>query len=137
MARVVGVTTIKIVTEDGSAEALGFAIPTTRVKYVVDRLIDGQVIHTGVFGFTVYTFPAEGGGLEIMDVTPSSDAYAKGIRPGDILLAANGQTITSTQDLTRLKQSLGLGDTVSLTYLRDGQSYTVDVALVDPQEDNR
>ena len=72
-----------------------------------------------------------------MDVTPSSDAYAKGIRPGDILLAANGQTITSTQDLTRLKQSLGLGDTVSLTYLRDGQSYTVDVALVDPQEDNR
>ena len=57
--------------------------------------------------------------------------------PGDILLAANGQTITSTQDLTRLKQSLGLGDTVSLTYLRDGQSYTVDVALVDPQEDNR
>ena len=62
---------------------------------------------------------------------------AKGIRPGDILLAANGQTITSTQDLTRLKQSLGLGDTVSLTYLRDGQSYTVDVALVDPQEDNR
>ena len=135
--QVVGVTTIKIVTEDGSAEALGFAIPTTRVKYVVDRLIDGQVIHTGVFGFTVYTFPAEGGGLEIMDVTPSSDAYAKGIRPGDILLAANGQTITSTQDLTRLKQSLGLGDTVSLTYLRDGQSYTVDVALVDPQEDNR
>ena len=135
--QVVGVTTIKIVTEDGSAEALGFAIPTTRVKYVVDRLIDGQVIHTGVFGFTVYTFPAEGGGLEIMDVTASSDAYAKGIRPGDILLAANGQTITSTQDLTRLKQSLGLGDTVSLTYLRDGQSYTVDVALVDPQEDNR
>ena len=85
----------------------------------------------------VWDVPAEGGGLEIMDVTPSSDAYAKGIRPGDILLAANGQTITSTQDLTRLKQSLGLGDTVSLTYLRDGQSYTVDVALVDPQEDNR
>ncbi len=135
--QVVGVTTIKIVTEDGSAEALGFAIPTARVKYVVDRLIDGKTIHTGVFGFTVYTFPAEGGGLEIMEVTPSSDAYAKGLRPGDILLAANGQTITSTQDLTRLKQSLGLGDVVSLTYLRDGQSYTVDVALVDPQEENR
>ena len=104
---------------------------------MVDRLIDGKTIHTGVFGFTVYTFPAEGGGLEIMEVTPSSDAYAKGLRPGDILLAANGQTITSTQDLTRLKQSLGLGDVVSLTYLRDGQSYTVDVALVDPQEENR
>lgn len=86
---------------------------------------------------TVYTFPAEGGGLEIMDVTPSTDAYARASAPAISYWPANGQTITSTQDLTRLKQSLGLGDTVSLTYLRDGQSYTVDVALVDPQEDNR
>ena len=47
--QVVGITTIKIVTEDGSAEGLGFAIPSQRVKYVADALIDGRKVHTGAF----------------------------------------------------------------------------------------
>ena len=131
--QVVGITTVKIVTDDGSTEALGFAIPSVRVKYVADALIAGEEIRTGAFGFTVYTFPSEGGGLELMEVHPSSDAWAKGLRAGDILIAANGQPVTSTQDLTQLKQALGPGDVVTLTYLRDGQSYTVEVALVDAQ----
>ena len=76
--QVVGITTIKIVTDDGSAEALGFAIPSTRVKYVVDALIDGREIQTGVFGFTVITSPTDSGGLEIREVDPASDAYTKG-----------------------------------------------------------
>ncbi|MGE4277102.1 MAG: S1C family serine protease [Lawsonibacter sp.] len=128
--QVVGITTIKIVTDDGSAEALGFAIPSQRVKYVVDALIDGREIQTGVFGFTVLTRPVSGGGLELESVHPNSDAYLKGLRAGDIIVAANGQSITGTQDLARLKLSLGPGDLVTLTYLRDGVSYTVDVALV-------
>ena len=129
--QVVGITTIKIVTDDGSAEALGFAIPSTRVKYVVDALIDGQEIQTGVFGFTVITSPTDSGGLEIREVDPASDAYTKGIRAGDVIVAANGQPVTGTQDLTRIKLSLGPGDIVTLTCLRDGTEYTVDVMLVD------
>ena len=132
--QVVGITTIKIVTDDGSAEGLGFAIPSTRVKYVVDSLIDGQEIRTGVFGFTVIIRPVSGGGLELQSVDPNSDAYAKGLQPGDIILTANGQEVTSTQDLARLKLSLGPGDMVTLTYLRNGQVYTVDVALVDASD---
>jgi serine protease Do len=132
--QVVGITTIKIVTDDGSAEALGFAIPSTRVKYVVDALIDGQEIRTGVFGFTVLTQPIPGGGLLLDSVDPNSDAYAKGLQAGDIILSANGQTITSAQDLARLKLPLGPGDVVTLTYLRDGQTYTVDVTLIDADQ---
>ena len=129
--QVVGITTIKIVTDDGSAEALGFAIPSQRVKYVADALIDGREVRTGVFGFTVLTRPVPGGGLELQSVDPDSDACVKGLRAGDVITAANGQPITGVQDLARLKLSLGPGDTVVLTYLRDGQSYTVEVALVD------
>ena len=131
--QVVGITTIKIVTDDGSAEALGFAIPSQRVKYVVDALIAGGEIRTGIFGFTVLTRPADGGGLELRSVDERSDAWQKGLRAGDILVAANGQPITGTQDLTRVKLSLGPGDTVALTYLRSGASYTVDVALMDAE----
>ena len=129
--QVVGITTIKIVTDDGSAEALGFAIPSRRVKYVADALIDGREVATGVFGFTVLIQPESGGGLKIRDVDPDSDAWAQGIRAGDVLLQANGQTVTSTQDLVRLKLDLGPGDTVTLTLRRGEETYTVEVALID------
>lgn len=129
--QVVGITTIKIVTDDGSAESLGFAIPSRRVKYVVDTLIDGREVGTGVFGFTVSTRVLEGGGLEILEVDEASDAAAKGLQAGDIILSANGQTVTSTQDLARLKLALGPGDLVTLTLRRGEETFTVDVALVD------
>ena len=129
--QVMGINTIKIVTEDGSAESLGFAIPSARVKYVVDRLIAGEEIKTGVFGFTVNTVPLPGGGLELMEVERDSDAWTQGLRAGDVLTEANGVPITGIQDLTRLKLGRGPGDIVSLTYLRDGERFTADVALIE------
>ena len=129
--QVVGITTIKIVTDDGSAESLGFAIPSRRVKYVVDSLIAGEEVGTGVFGFTVSTKALDGGGLEIISVDKASDAAAKGIQAGDIILAANGQTVTTTQDLARLKLSMGPGDLITLTIRRGEETFTVEVALVD------
>ena len=132
--QVVGITTIKIVTDDGSAEGLGFAIPSTRVKYVADALIDGREIRTGVFGFTVDTMPVEGGGLKLVSVDIGSDAWAKGLQAGDVLQTANGQPITGTRDLTRLKQTLTVGDAVTLTWLRDGEQMTADVILVAPDD---
>ena len=129
--QVVGITTIKIVADDGSAEALGFAIPSRRVKYVADALLDGGQATAGVFGFSVSTRAWEGGGLEILSVEEVSDAWAQGIRVGDVLVEANGQLVTSTQDLVRLKLSLGAGDTVFLTLLRGEERYTVEVALID------
>ena len=129
--QVMGINTIKIVTEDGSAEGLGFAIPSARVKYVVDRLIAGEEVRRGIFGFTVSKIPVEGGGLELVDVEEDSDAWAKGLRKGDILIEADGAPITGIEDLTRIKQGLGPGDSVALTYLRDGEIVIVDVELIE------
>ena len=130
--QVIGINTVKIVTEDGSAESLGFAIPSRRVKYVADRLIAGEKIKAGVFGFMVYTSPLEGGGVLLRSVEHDSDAWAKGLRGGDILIEANGMHITGLQDLVRLKLELGAGDTVTLTCLRDGEEFVVNVELVEP-----
>ena len=132
--QVVGITTVKIVTDDGSAESLGFAIPSRRVKYVADTLIAGKQVRRGIFGFTVLTRTAQGGGLTLDSVDKTSDAYAKGLRAGDVLTAADGQSLNAVEDLVRLKQSMGAGDTVPLTYVRSGQSRTVSVALIDPDE---
>ncbi len=131
--QVVGINTVKIVTDDGSAEALGFAIPSSRVKYVADRLLAGLEVRTAAFGFTVNTVEAEGGGLVLLEVDPVSDAHRQGLLPGDVILRAGGQPIHSTQDLTRLKLALGPGDTVALTCLREGEEFTVEVALIDAE----
>lgn len=130
--QVVGINTVKIVSEDGSAEGLGFAIPSRRVKYVVDRLIAGEKVRAGVFGFMVSTSSEEGGGLKLWSVERGSDAWAKGLRSGDVLIKANGMPITGLETLTRLKLELGAGDSVTLTCLRDGEEFTVDVELVEP-----
>ena len=127
--QVVGITTIKLVADDGSTEAMGFAIPSTRVKYVADRLIAGEEIVPAAFGITVNTLPLERGGLEVLEVAQGSDAWAKGLRPGDVLLQANGADLTSTQVLTRLKTTRGPGDTVTLTVQRAGEVFPLEVAL--------
>ena len=129
--QVVGINTVKIVSDDGSAEGLGFAIPSRRVKYVADHLIAGEEIKAGVFGFMVYTKPVPEGGVQLQSVEKSSDAWTKGLRAGDIIIAANGQPVTGLQDLTRLKLGLGTGDAVTLTCLRDGEEFTVDVELIE------
>ena len=131
--QVVGINTIKIIADDGSAESLGFAIPSTRVKYVTDHLIAGEEIRNAAFGFTVSIVQLPEGGLELLDVDPASDAYAQGLRSQDILTSANGLPVSSIQDLVRLKQTLGPGDMVELSYLRDGTSYTIWVELMDSE----
>ena len=117
--RVVGITTVKIVSGDGSSESLGFAIPSTRVKYVVDRLIAGEEIVHGSLGITVNTIPvSDTGGLEILSVNPASEAYAVGLRPGDIILRVNGELLTNSRLFTRIKLTMGAGDTLELTVRR-------------------
>ena len=98
---------------------------------MADRLIAGEKVRAGVFGFTVSTVPLEGGGLQLVEVEKTSDAWVKGLRDGDVILAAGGQPVTGIQDLTQLKLSLGAGDVVELTYLRDGEYYTVEVELIE------
>lgn len=129
--QVVGITTVKIISDDGSAEGLGFAIPSRRVKYVADALLDGREVRTGVFGFTVYTTPEEGGGLKLSEVDTRSDAWSKGLRAGDVITAVDGAPVHTKEDLARVKLSRGPGDVLTLTCLRNGQTITFQVALVD------
>lgn len=128
--QVVGVTTVKIIMQDGSTEALGFAIPSRRVKYVADRLIAGERVQRARFGITVDARSVPGGGLTVLEVDADSDAAAKGISAGDIIRKVDGVDIHSTEDLIQTKQSLGPGDSVTLTIVRDGKTLKVPVLLM-------
>ena len=130
----VGITTIKIISDDGTTEALGFAIPSQRVKFVVDRLIAGEEIRDAVIGIKVDTRPVPDGGILILAVTPGSDAAAQGIQPGDIILAVNGRAVRTLEDLNRGRINRDVGDTITLTILRSGERLDIAVQLIPAEE---
>lgn len=128
--QVVGVTTVKIISDDGSTEALGFAIPTERVKYVVDHLIAGEEILTPVLGITVQ-YDAVAGGLKVLEIQPWSDAVVQGMAVGDVITAVNGQPILDSWDLERMKNLQNVGDTIHLIIARNGEALEMSVRLED------
>ena len=137
--QVVGITNLKMEGYDSTVEGLGFAIPTTTVKEVVDALVAyGQVENRPTIGITGYTVTAEMAagfdgpqGVAVQTVREDSDAQMQGILPGDIIVEANGETITTMEQLQALKDSLSVGDVLSLSIWRSGHYLERDVTLVD------
>lgn len=117
--QVVGITTIKIVSDDGAVEGLGFAIPMARVKLVADRLIAGRP--AAMLGVTVLIQPAEEGGLPIYQVEKSSNAWLAGVREDDILLSINGVSVDSLDRLKQIVASLVVGEEATVCVSRDGE----------------
>ena len=62
-------------------------------------------------------------------VTDGSPAATAGLLPGDVLLRADGQTLHSIHDLMAVRRTHLVGDTMTLTVLRDGQTFDADVPL--------
>lgn len=139
--QVVGITNMKAVSTNG-VEGIGFAIPTASVHTVVDALIaEGRVSGRASIGITIgpvsssavdyYDLPA---GLYIESVAKGSDAEAKGVQSGDILVAVNGEAVATTYDVNAIKDGMQVGDTLTLTLYRDGKTFDVTVSLVDTND---
>lgn len=138
--QVIGITNMKALST--GVEGIGFAIPTASIRPIVNALLaDGRVSGRVSIGITVgavssaaseyYDLPD---GLYISAVAEGSDAEKQGIQSGDMLLAVNGQAVTTTYDVSAAKDGLKVGDTVTLTIYRDGKTFDVDVKLVDTND---
>ena len=133
--QVIGINSSKITATD--YEGLGFAIPINTVKDVVDELIAHGYVSgrpkLGITGRDVNQLMMMANGLPqgvlIVSVEEDSDAYAKGIRAGDVITGFGETKIDSMTTLNAEKEKYKAGDTVALTVYRDGQEYTVNVTL--------
>lgn len=132
--QVVGITNMKMMSDYDTIEGLGFAIPTASAKAVVDQLIArGSVSGRPVLGVTVVTQPggADGPGAQVVSVTPGSGADAAGLREGDLIVSAQGETVTSTEDLREVIARYQAGDTITVEFRRDGETLAVSVELAE------
>ena len=137
--QVIGINTMKIgaFTDKAGVEGLGFAIPSTTVKTIVDQLISqGYVSGRPTLGISgeglssfyqhYYRMPA---GLYITQVSQSSEAYEKGVEEGDLLLSINDTPVTSMDDLKSTIFSCEVGQTVQVSIYRGGQQYLLELTL--------
>ncbi len=140
--QVIGITNMKMMSAYSSIEGIGFAIPSATVASVVDSLIEyGEVRGRPSIGITVGAIPENASveyelpyGLYVSAVSENSDAAAQGIQVGDIVLAVNGTTVTTTDEVLAIKNSLKVGDSMTLTIWREGESFDVSIKLVDTND---
>ena len=141
--QVVGINVIKMTSQNSNVEGLGFAIPTAYLQRIVnDMLTWGAAQPEPVLGLSVFS-PAEQVaegvfGLLVESVVPGGSADLAGVRAGDSVLTADGQSLTTSQDLLRIRRQHYLGDELPLTVWRDGQILEVTLLLEqtgDPTEE--
>lgn len=137
--QVIGITNMKIMSSYSSVEGIGFAIPSNTVISIANSLLkNGEVRGRTSIGITVGAIPDNASkyydlpkGLYISDVTPGTDAEAKGIQQGDILIKVNGIEVSTTDEVAAIKNDYGVGDILVMTIWRDGEIMDIEVELMD------
>ena len=133
--QVVGINTMKMGSSSTtSVEGLGFAIPIASTAYMINDLIAYGEVHGEVMiGISVQPVPvtAENGesALLVMEVTPGGPGEEAGIQKGDLIVAADGEALTKSTDLLRVRRRHEAGETLKLLVERDGKRFTADVVL--------
>ncbi len=154
--RVIGINTA-IFSPTGTSAGVGFAIPVDTVKRMLpDLLTLGRYRHPylGIrYAYRItpglakaLELPVDSGLLlvQLYDGSPLDRAGVRGARRevilgnqrlfvgGDILVAVDGQPVTSLEDLQILLESdYKVGDTVTVDLLRDGKPFSVEVTLAE------
>ncbi len=136
----VGINTA-IFTPSGGNVGIGFAIPVSMAQLVLNQLTEYGVVSRGSLGLETQDLTAElaaGFDLDInqgavisrvMEQTPADDA---GLRPGDVIIQANGQPVRNAQALINIEGLTPLGESIELIYLRDGRERRISLETMRP-----
>lgn len=146
--QVIGINSSKIASTD--YEGMGFAVPSTTVKEIVDELIkNGVVTNRPVLGVQValssqnqtYSIIVKvnnlpTGSVVIDTIMDGSDLKNKGVKAGDMIIKVNGKDMETQDVLLDAIEESKVGDTITLTICRFDSEYNistfdVDVKLVD------
>jgi putative serine protease PepD len=112
----------------GGSIGLGFAIPSDFAHSIAQELIaHGSVTH-GFLGLSVDTAPS-GAGLAVVGISPAGPAADAGLQVGDLITKLDGTPATSAEQLLALTLTRKPGDTVSVTYERQGASHDTKLTL--------
>ncbi|KFI05078.1 2-alkenal reductase [Massilia sp. BSC265] len=127
-----------IYSQTGGSVGIGFAIPVSTAKMVLDSIVKhGQVVRgwIGIESQDITPELAESFGLGrssgaiIAGVVRGGPADRAGMRPGDILVAVGGKTVANTGEMLNLIAQLEPGEKAPLRILRKNREATLDVTV--------
>lgn len=134
---IIGINTA-IYSPTGGSVGIGFAIPSSVAKPIIDQLKDGGKVRRGWLGVQVQRvtpdlaeslgMPDTNGAL-VTSVAPDGPAAAAGIRQGDVITRFGDKPVEQTRQLPRLVATTQIGSTVPLGLLRGGRPESVPVTV--------
>ena len=124
--RVMGITTA-IVGKDYSG--IGFAIPSNLARKVAHEIVEDGYVERGYIGMALKSSPPDVTGALVVAVEPKSPAALAGIRPGDLVVAYDGEPVAEPAGLVLQLTRTPIGEQVPLTVVRDGVEETVVVRV--------
>ncbi|MGH7044974.1 MAG: DegQ family serine endoprotease [Stellaceae bacterium] len=140
--QVIGINTA-ILSPSGGSIGIGFAIPSATARPIIDQLKATGKVERGWIGAQIQPVTdeiAEAIGLDksrgamIASIDPASPAAQVKLRPGDVILAYDGQPIDRSRQLPHLVADTPPDKLVNLSIWRDGKSQRIQlkVAALDP-----
>jgi putative serine protease PepD len=116
----------QIRSDSGGNEGVGFAIPSNTIQSVVTQLISSGKAEHAYLGVSL---DPTGATAEIAGVRSGTPAAKAGLKKGDVVTALAGTPVSTSDELASAISAHKPGDSVSVTYERDGQSHTVTLTL--------
>jgi len=122
----IGINTA-IISRSGGNQGIGFAIPVSLARHVMDQLVEHGHVVRGWLGATIQDVTpalAKGFGLEkaegvlIADVAPDSPAAKAGLKSGDVVLSMNGKAVSSSAEMRMRVSESAPGTSLPMTVHR-------------------
>ncbi|MBU0754370.1 MAG: trypsin-like peptidase domain-containing protein [Planctomycetes bacterium] len=143
-SRLIGVNTA-IVSSSGSSSGIGFAVPVDTVNAIVPLILRTRTAPRAGLGITLFTDHTRQNlgfkeGALVREVYPDSAAEAAGLKSarlfggqyfigGDLIVAIDEEKVEVQEDLIDALGRYKVGDTITLTFLRDDKFYETEVKL--------
>jgi Do/DeqQ family serine protease len=133
----VGINTA-IYSQSGGSMGIGFAIPVSLAKSVMEQIVRTGSVTRGWVGIEVQEITAElaesfklsgTDGALIAGVMRGSPADKAGIKPGDVLVQVTGKPVKDAQAMLELIAALQPGSTARFGLKREGRDVAVDVTI--------
>lgn len=143
---VIGIISLKLVQTE--VENMGFAIPIEYAMSHIENLEKGQAIIRPMLGISMinatdtYSLYRSGimidkditEGVVVVEISSNSGASKSDLKKGDVITKLNDEKITNVAYLRYELYKYNAGDTISVTYLRDGKEKTTKVTLTEYKE---
>jgi serine protease Do len=135
----IGINTAIITGGNGGSQGIGFAVPASMARNVMDQILKTGRVTRGWMGVTAqpltpevaksFGLPPDSKGALIGDVAPSGPAAKAGLQMGDVIVSLDGAGVADPRQLGLRIAQMAPGSSVKLKVVRDRKELEITAAL--------